>query len=225
MALSDVFKSNTTKSITVVGAEASNVNHATYQAKCNQVVRNCDVVMQLERATVGIDDHIAGGKSITMTPALMGNCYWLPWRGWKAVTGQLQGACNYFVTANLTGCCVVVSGTTVSPYVTHINCQPGNADLVAYNGSIQEYNFDMAAAQDQFYGQVTAQLVASNVISDVGLQMLRPTDYGTKLAQGYAVPTSVFGIRTGGNWTIYYNVGKSGGPGITRQLFPVFQSL
>lgn len=225
MALSDVFKSNSTKSITVVGALASNANHATYQAKCNQVTRNCDLVFQLERATVAIGDHLAGGKTINMTTSPTGDCYWLPWRGWKAVTGQLHGVCNYFVTANLTGCCVVVSGTTVSPFVTHMNCQPGDAGLVAYNGSIQEYNFDMAAAQDQYYGQVTEQLVANNVISDVGLQMLKPTDYGAKQSEGYAVPTSVFGIRTGGHWAIYYNVGKGNGPGITRQLFPVFQPL
>lgn len=224
MPLSDAFKSNATKSIAVGGALASNVAHATYTAKCNQVNRDCHVVFQLERANVAIGDHMTGGKTVDVTSHLTGNCYWLPWRGWKAVTGQLQSACDYFVTANLTGCCVVVSGTRAAPYVTHMNCQPGNANLVQYNGSIQEFNFDMQAAQDQYYGQVTAQLVSNNVISDTGLQMLKPSDYGAKANEGFAVPTSVFGIRTGGNWTIYYNVGN-GGRGITRQLFPNFEPL
>ncbi|WLQ12398.1 hypothetical protein O5O45_21970 [Hahella aquimaris] len=227
MALADIFKQNANKSITVTGAESSNISHATYSVKCNNIQRNCYLVNQLERANLQEGAHVAGGKTVTVATAHNGNCYWLPWRGWRAVVGQLQGACNFFVTANLTGCCFVVSGNPVSPFVVHMNCQPANENLVNFpnSGDIKEYNFDLQAAQDQFYGQVTEQLITNNVISHAGLQMLKPSDYGAKAREGYASPTSVFGVRTGGLWTIYYNVGKGGGPGITRELFPNFQPL
>ena len=54
--------------------------------------------------------------------------------------------------------------------------------------------------------------------------MLRPEDYGKRMAEGYGGVCAVFGIRGPGGWTIYYNVGRNG-QGITRELFPNFESL
>lgn len=163
MALQDVFKAGADKSITVTGAEANGATAATYQAKLGGQPKSCDVVHQLERADATDDVHGHGGKTINITSNPAGQCYWLPWRSWKAVYGQLQGACDYFVTANLTGCGFIVSGPPASPHVVHMNCSTESVS-VPPSGNMKEYNFDKEGAQDQFYGQVAEQLVGNNVI-------------------------------------------------------------
>ena len=219
MALGDIFKADMDKSITVTGATATAGATATYTAKCNHEDKNCAIIPQLERANVTEGDRGNGDKTATMAINGAGSCYWLPWKDWSAVYGQLGANCDFFVTANLTGCGIIVSGPQNAPHVVHVNCDTSSVDY-----SAQGYMEDAEAARKQFYGQISEQLVANNVIPSAGLQMLFAEDYCKKMSEGYGATTCVFGVRSGGNWTIYYSAGKAGA-GITKQLYPTFESL
>jgi len=224
VSLATLFTAANAKGITVVGPLGGNNAPGNATVKCGNQQKTVAIVQQLTMATVTESDHITGGKTLTVDPAaLPGNCYWLPWNSWRAYVGQLGGASDYFVTANLTGCGFYVSGPRANPYVVHANCSA--AEVVDFGGNVKTYTDDLEAARMQFYGQLGAELVEQHVIPSAGLQMLRPEDYGAKSAQGYATPVSVFGRRTGGNWTIYYSVGGRAGSALTRMLYPDFERL
>ncbi|HUB12698.1 MAG TPA: hypothetical protein VMB34_12125, partial [Acetobacteraceae bacterium] len=224
VALSSIFKAQNAKGIFVDGPLGGNNAPGNVTVSCGNVPKRVSIIHELGPANAADGNHITGAKSVTVTAAAIGgNCYWLPWGSWRAYWGQLGAACSYFVTANLTGCAIYVSGTATQPHIVHANCAAG--EVVEYGNDARAYNDDLVAARMQFYGQLAEAMVDNNTIPSAGLQMLRPDDYGARTSEGYAVPVCVFGVKTGGNWTIYYCVGGRGGRGLTRTLFPAFQKL
>lgn len=225
MAIGDTLNSNLTKSLIVTGPGGANNAPANVQVKISGEVKSVDVVQQLDNTTATAGNHETGGRTADVAPAgVGGDCYWLPWASWKAYYGQLQGAHDFFLTPNLTGCGFFVSGNPASPYVAHANCAASEVVDVPANGDFTAYNHSLDAARSEYYGGVAGRMVAGGYISGDNLQMLRPDDYAARAKDGFGHPTAVFGVKTGANWAFYYSVGK-GGQGITRMLYPDFQAL
>ncbi len=236
MAVGDVLKADLKKGLNISGPSGGSNAPASRQVKCGHVSKNVTIVDQVSRSSCAVTSP-GMAHGMTVTAATDGNCYWLPWGSWKAYYGRLGANCDYFLTANLTGCAFFVSGPATAPTVVHANCSA--AEVVDYvdvrkreNGpvdvaaSMKVYNDNLDAARLQYYGQVAGQMVEGNFIPSANLQMLLPSDYGAKISEGYAQPTSVFGKKNGANWEFFYNVGKSGGAqALTRMLYPRFEKL
>lgn len=60
--------------------------------------------------------------------------YWLPYAADKTYEIELGGAANYFFTAGLSGCCVVVTGDPTAPRVAHVNRTEAGGD--AFKASV-----------------------------------------------------------------------------------------
>lgn len=226
MALGDVLKADLARSLTITGPAGGNNSPGNVQARCGPAQRTVDIVTEAVTASVATGAAGHGGATLTLTAssALAAEAHWLAWNPWRAYITHLTAAKRFFVTANLTGCGVIVAGDETDPYVVHANCAAASVVDFPASGSVQTYNDDLTAERNVFYGQVATELVRLNHIPSRNLQMLRPEDYGKRLSEGYGGVCAVFGISDGARWKIYYNVGRNG-QGITRQLFPDFQPL
>jgi hypothetical protein len=159
---------------------------------------------------VGIAENVLGPTcSVSMSDG--GTKIWgLPWE--KSFAGRTQlgaGGSSIFLTPSLNGCCVMISGTTVQPVVVHANCQP--TALLTPVSDNQPLYFRLWS---DVYVTVASQLVAKGHIPDTNLELLQPTDY---MLAGVS-DASVFGVRSGGNWSFYVVVNRTAG-GTTRKIW------
>ncbi|MBX9701317.1 MAG: hypothetical protein K2X74_17915, partial [Acetobacteraceae bacterium] len=219
MALADILKPGLAKSLTIVGPAGGNNSPGNLQARCGPGQRTVDIVTEAVTATVATGTAGHGGDTLTLaaSAAPAAGAYWLAWNPWRAYITHLGAAKRFFVTANLTGCGIIVAGDETDPYVVHANCAAASVVDFPKSGSMQTYNDDLTAERNVFYGQVAAELVRLNHIPSRNLQMLRPEDYGKRASEGFGGVCAVFGVSDGARWKLYYNVGN-GGKGITRQL-------
>jgi hypothetical protein len=118
--------------------------------------------------------------------------YWLPFQMNRTFEMDLGAAANYFFTAGLSGCTVVVSGNPQAPHVAHINRMNG-AEL---NAMIQKYNPSYAAptkaetTQRQVMLQELQAVVAARnagLGAPGKLPSLRGKNYGVRELNPWAV--------------------------------------
>lgn len=142
------------------------------------------------------------------------NCYWLPWRRGSVYLGQLGNKYEYFFTARMNGCGMIIGGTAAQPFVAHANLDSDRLTdaltrVRARGLSVKEENEAVAAEYaliyEQFYGNLAAKLIHDGLLSGARLKVLTPQEY---LIEGKAGFAAVFGINTGGAWKFYGNLAK-----------------
>lgn len=153
------------------------------------------------------------GVTVTAAPA-GGDCLWLPWGSGKAYLTQLNSSQDLFFTWTLNGCGILISGPRTGPTVVHANADIDRlAQAVVMNDPV-----GTAKRQSEIYGHfykhLLATLVSKGHMPKDNSGMLLPETYlGADSGRG-----AVFGVRTGSNWTFYWNARKR-----TKQLWPVFE--
>jgi hypothetical protein len=161
--------------------------------------------------------------TVTLTSAgLVGaNAYILPWREDYAVKTVLGSAQDMFVTPQLNGCAIIVSGPVTGPTVVHVNAQPDSISegMPAYNpnkasssmAAINKFTVETKYPRwGAVYGSLGMKLGEEGLIPSANIDALVPAVYGSR-----GGTTSVFGVRSAGNWSFYWNNQKK-----TTQFWP-----
>jgi hypothetical protein len=130
-----------------------------------------------------------GGRSHTIS------AYWLPFKENKRRTIRLDNQANYFFTATLTGCSLVI-GSGANPFVSHINYQTGaEGATVIDQGRINQSILDR-------YG------------TDGGATTFTKDDYWDDSLDGVARQAyTVVGVRRPAGWKFYAQGYSKNGPG------------
>ena len=171
-----------------------------------------------------IDLSIAkeNGKYMIYAPAGSGDvgpAYYLPWKEGHAYAITLGSGANFFTTAHMSSCALLIGGTPAAPTVIHANC--GNSkridDSAAKSLQIDNYT--------SLYNNLLQALVTDGILpgnsSATPIAMHDPGVYMTGAKAGY---TAVIGVRTGANWSFFYNV-NNGLTGFTGQLWPTYDKF
>jgi hypothetical protein len=141
-------------------------------------------------------------------------CYYLPWRSGHAYMVQLGAKADFFTTAYMSSCGLLISGASDRPVVIHANC--GNSDRIA-NAAAKPAEIDQYSV---LYSNLAGQLISDGTLPAAGkaskLAIFDPAFYMAGKNAGYA---SVFGVRKSGQWQFFYNIGNKTN-GITGRLWP-----
>jgi hypothetical protein len=148
--------------------------------------------------------------------------YWLPWRTGYAFKITLGGAVDYFMTAKMNSCGIIIGGAAGTPVVIHANTnavtQPvfNLADDPIVVGkqtrSTQSNEYKLS------YGTLAAQAIAAGYFGP-GTQNVGVIDPEFYLTDNLT-SMSVFGIKSGNGWTFYANLHTTTKKGITLEIWP-----
>jgi hypothetical protein len=130
--------------------------------------------------------------------------YWLAWEEYKATEITLGGEANFFFTSELTGCRVIVSGSTVSPKIVHVA------------GNVSQPDRDKLAAPHLL--DATSRQLSSTKSHTLGVPAYQPSA-ALDDASGTLWAT-VIGFRKGENWEFWYQIVSGNGYQLDK-LFPV----
>jgi hypothetical protein len=149
--------------------------------------------------------------------------YWLPYEADKTYEVVLGAAANYFFTAGLSGCSVMVSGDPTAPRVAHINrTETGSPKFQAVVANNMELEEALAKQHARAYGdefvsrtgkeaQTSRQFLFQELKTAVDAkQANRDTSNDVlgycKWGEQYTSLTVVFGVRNAGTgaWAFYY---------------------
>jgi hypothetical protein len=148
--------------------------------------------------------------------------YWLPWKSGNAFKITLGGTVDFFITAKMNSCGIIIGGDAATPVVIHANTenvtQPvfdKNADFAALlqaARSTQTNEYKLA------YGTLAAQAIAADYFGTgtPNVSVIDPEFYLSDKLQSM----SVFGIRSGGSWTFYANLHTVATTGMTIEIWP-----
>lgn len=149
--------------------------------------------------------------------------YWLPYEADKTYEMTLGAEANYFFTAGLSGCCVVVSGDPTEPRVAHVNrTEAGSprfqavvAKAMAADEAIAERRARVRG--EQFFSrtgkeaQTSRQILFQELKSKVAaMEDHRDTSHDLmgycKWGEQYTSIAVVMGVRNQGSgvWSFYY---------------------
>lgn len=138
------------------------------------------------------------------------NSYFLPWDSNRVYYLHLDNLQNvdFFFTAELNGCCVFASGGQNAPVIVHANLSPAELeDITLDKGSLGAQAAQLRKHQlkvyDKYYGELLGLLFEESiVVSEPPWVAFDPNRYFERGGN----KARVFGIKRGGNWTIYSNV-------------------
>lgn len=149
--------------------------------------------------------------------------YWLPYEADRTYETALGAAANYFFTAGLSGCCVMVSGDPTAPCVAHINrTEAGSATFQAVVARPRADEEGLARGRAQVSGeqfasrtgkeaQTNRQIMFQELKSKVAARAAhRDTAHDLlgycKWGMHYRDLCGVIGIRNQGTgvWSFYY---------------------
>ena len=179
---------------------------------------NAAVALVDMQATQGsIAESVLGGVTqVNRNDPAAANAYVLPWKVDHAAMTRLSSDRDIFVTPDLNGCAVFVSGDRASPTVVHVNSQATILDQgePEYSADVPQ---DQLAAQmnafklsykmpmwDAIYQALAIRLVGMGRLPRENLELLLP---GTYLSAGTGA-AAVFGRREGGTWSFFWNANR-----------------
>lgn len=150
--------------------------------------------------------------------------YYLPWKNGQAYALRLDNKKDFFCTAKVNGCCIIVSGDRESPLVMHLNYDPKgtrltpskqDVDGMSHEQLLEAYKKHQFKQYTRFYGNLAHELIDDNVLdSKKPISVYDPEFY---LAGGSFA--TMFGIRKDNKWTFYFNQRK-GNKHVTAELWP-----
>lgn len=136
--------------------------------------------------------------------------------GWKSGQGELMDlsqaskSTDFFATAPMNGCALVVGGSQKGPTLMHANY---DSDRLR---SSTDHDHQLGVYKDA-YGKISQQAVAGGHIPQENLMVFDPSHYLQKGSGVSAV--NVFGTKgEDGNWTLHYSAKKQ----TTEQVPPSF---
>ncbi|MDH6083611.1 hypothetical protein [Umezakia ovalisporum] len=151
--------------------------------------------------------------------------YYLRWGNGKAYSVQLSNDndVDYFLSAELNSCCVMINGSQENPTIIHANYNSQKLELhLPEDMPMQEKGAEMAKHQHRqyklFYGNMAHKLIDEKVFDPkLPTSIFDPEFY----MSGGGSHAAVFGIRKNRLWTFYYNLQK-GNEFVTAELWPSF---
>lgn len=181
---------------------------------------NTSVVLTDMNSMTGTISESVLGPQTSITTSLGGtaNAYVLPWQAGKAAKSRLGGVHSIFITPNINGCGVSISGTAATPTIVHANC---DSDLLNVPDSVgldklTEYQLKYRyPLWSDLYLTLFSKMADLNLIPGDNLVMIRPADYMTEENPGTG---SIFGVKDSGNtWSFYLNLSQAKK---TRKIWP-----
>jgi hypothetical protein len=150
--------------------------------------------------------------------------YWLPYEADKTYETILGAQANYFFTAGLSGCCVMVTGDPVAPRVAHINrTEAGSATfqavvaqpLIATDDPLERQRAQALgtpfASRTDKEVQTNRQLLFQELETKVAARAAGRSTVGDlhgycKWGEQYSSLCGVIGVRNQGSgvWSFYY---------------------
>lgn len=148
--------------------------------------------------------------------------YWLPWHSGYAFRISLGSSADYFMTAKMNGCGIIIGGSRTNPLVIHAN--EDNVSVPAFRPSeniavegrrirnIQSNEYKLA------YGTLAAQAIAAGWFGTgtPNVSVIDPEFYLSDTLQ----TMSVFGVRRNAEWTFYANLHSITKKGFTLEIWP-----
>lgn len=179
------------------------------------------VVLKDQTASLSLLDlsiALEHGKYKIYVPAAAGEAsssYYLPWKEGSAYSITLGADAQFFTTAHMSSCALLIGGTPAAPTVIHANC--GNSPRI---GTKLSANIDSYTSlyNNLLQALVTGGQLPPNSPGATPIAMHDPGLYMTGSKAGY---TAVIGRRSGGSWSFFYNV-NNGVTGFTGQLWPSY---
>jgi hypothetical protein len=135
------------------------------------------------------------------------NAYLLPWATDRVYVTDLGQAHDYFFTAKLNGCAIMVSGGVCNPTVVHANASaviPVPPDFSA--SSTQS----LITSYHGAYAAISGALVQRGDLDPTVLKVFEPG------VSGYVGDAAVFGIRTAASWAFYAVIGSTKNPPVVK---------
>jgi len=140
--------------------------------------------------------------------------YWLPYQADKTYETTLTGGANYFFTAGLSGCSVIISGDPTAPRVAHVNRTEEGGDL--YNRMVKPAIGPDHAPHTSKENQTNRQFMFQELKTKVAARAAaRDTSDDVlgycKWGEQYRELAGVFGVRNQGTgaWKFYYQCYRS----------------
>lgn len=132
-----------------------------------------------------------------------GNAYLLPWYADRICFTELGQSHDFFFTATVNGCAIMVSGGLCNPYVIHANTKSNQLTALDAPTLIGQY-------QGIYHAQAAA-MAARGMADPANLRIFQPGDY---MSLG-----TVFGVRTAGRWA-FYSTAWTETAVVTRHFWP-----
>jgi hypothetical protein len=159
------------------------------------------------------------------------HAYWLPYEADTTYEMTLGAQANYFFTAGLSGCCVVVNGEPTAPRVAHVNrTEAGSAKfqaVIAQSRAVEEAMAKQRAmSQGQTYTSTTGkeaqtsreimfqELKSKVAARQAGRNAAQDLNGYCKWGEQYHQLCGVVGVRNQatGVWSFYYQCYRNVGP-------------
>jgi hypothetical protein len=149
-------------------------------------------------------------------------CYFLPYKADCGISMALAGGADYFFTSSLSGCTVQVTGPQNAPTVTHANAyttfqnNKAHGEAAASLAAQGVINTLLPAPIGALIGTVTkadylGKVTPVNMAAAKNRHTLKKAHHRMGAFNAYMdeggqekVGAFVFGIRSGGNWSFYY---------------------
>ena len=173
------------------------------------------LVRYFSKGGVGADGSAVIGDNQTASLSVTCNggadqakvAYLLPWATDRVYVTDLGQRHDYFFTAKLNGCAVMISGGLCNPTVVHANASA--VIPVPPDFSAQSTN-NLISAYQGAYGLISQALVARGDLDPTVLAVFQP---GTS---GYVGDAAVFGVRSASQWAFYAVIGSTKNPPIVK---------
>lgn len=143
--------------------------------------------------------------------------YYLPWTIGAAYSVRLDDKLDFFTTAKLNACCIMISGTQEAPLVIHANYDPEDGQRLNLGGLSNDEGRKLHLKQyTRFYGNLAHELVRQKILSEHTNSIFDPAFYLDKGSVG-----TVFGVRKDGKWKFFFTMMKPNKEFVTAELWPV----
>ena len=149
--------------------------------------------------------------------------YWLPWKSGCAFKMQIDTHCDFFVTAKMNSCGVIIGGDAAKPVIIHANTEDVTVpefslDPKVYAAACISARATQINEYKLAYGNFAAEAIGKNWFGtgSPNVSVIDPEYYmNDKL-----MSMSVFGCQRSGRWTFYANLHIVGNTGKTVEIWP-----